>query len=119
MNQDKTIAELKNKTLTLIEKGDNEIVFTTASGERYMMLHEQDCCESVVIETINGDLNSLVGSPITVALENVKSGESPNGYDSVTLTDFVLGTESARVEISWRGESNGYYSESVYFMQID
>jgi len=114
-----TIAELEGKTLSLVECGDEEIVFTCASGERYRMYHEQDCCESVDITEVVGDLASLVGSPILVANEVIGHEGPKNKYDSVTLTDFVLGTKDSTVTIKWLGASNGYYSEEVYIAQID
>ena len=43
------------------------------------MYHEQDCCESVYLEEIIGDLDDLIGSPITMAEEISQVGESDWG----------------------------------------
>ena len=102
---------------------DDEIRFTLEDGRELVMGHVQDCCESVVIEEIIGDLDDLVGSPILVAEERCSSDDEKYGdpertkdgwgYDSVTWTFYELRTNKGSVTIRWCGESNGYYSESV------
>lgn len=98
--------------------GENQIHFILESGLSFVMHHNQDCCESVTIEDINGDLSDLVGSPILQASEAV-SNENPEGVivdeyqDSFTYTFYKLATIKGYVTIRWYGESNGYYSESV------
>lgn len=117
------MAELKDligKTLTKVEQvGEDEIVFLTNEGKRYKLYHSQDCCESVTIEDVVGDLADLVGEPILVA-EEVTSNENPEGVtkeyqDSFTWTFYKFATRKGYVDIRWYGESNGYYSESVDF----
>jgi len=118
MSEYKSIEELKGKTLSKVEQnGNEEIVFTCEDGTRFHMYHEQDCCESVWIDRIDGSLNSLIGEPIKYAKEVPGHGD-PAGYESVTFTDFHLKTKNAHAVIHWIGSSNGYYSESVYFVQI-
>ena len=54
------IKDLIGKTLIEIEKiNDEELIFHCTSGEKYRMFHDQDCCESVHIEDICGDLEDL------------------------------------------------------------
>ena len=108
------ISALLGKTLTAVKRiGDEEIIFTVDEGERYKMYHSQDCCESVEIEDIEGDLQSLVGNPIVVAVE--VSQEDPNASESGTWTFYKLATIKGYVDIRWYGSSNGCYSESVSF----
>lgn len=119
------MAELKDligKTLTHVEQvGEDEIVFVTDEGKRYKLHHTQDCCESVTIEDIVGDLNDLVGEPILIAEEAISCGENPENVtkeyqdDSFTWTFYKFATRKGYVDIRWYGESNGYYSESVDF----
>ncbi len=109
---------LKGKTLSSVEGDDYELVFKTADGETYRMYHEQDCCESVRIEDIVGDLQDLVGSEILIAEE--VDGESPadfEAYESYTWTFYKFATRKGYVDIRWLGQSNGYYSESVSFVK--
>lgn len=112
----KKFEDLKGLTLQSVEVLDHEteMVLTTTEGIKVRLYHSQDCCESVYIESIVGDLGDLIGSPLTLAEEVV--GESQwddNGYDSVTWTFYKLATVKGYVDIRWCGASNGYYSESV------
>lgn len=115
--------ELVGKTLTDVKQnGDDEIIFTDSNGEQYKLYHSQDCCESVTIDDICGDLNDIIGSPIVVA-EEATSNENPEGVtkeyqDSFTWTFYKIDTKKGGVTIRWYGDSNGYYSESVYFVKV-
>jgi hypothetical protein len=84
------------------------------------MFHWQDCCESVVIDDINGDLNNLIGTPIEMAEECTNSNNPQNEWDeSFTWTFYKLATVKGYVNIKWYGCSNGYYSESVSFEMLE
>ena len=117
------VEDLLGKTLVSVEQvGVDEIVFVTAEGEKYKLCHVQDCCESVTIEDIVGDLSDLVGEPILLA-EEVTSDENPKGgrthylNDSFTWTFYKFATRKGYVDIRWYGVSNGYYSEGVDFVK--
>ena len=110
---------LTGKTLESVVDEGNELVFKTTDGETYRMYHEQDCCESVVLEDVVGDLQDLVGSVILVAEE--VEGESPadfEAYESYTWTFYKFATRKGYVDLRWLGQSNGYYSESVSFCKV-
>lgn len=121
-NNEVPFAALVGKTLadvTSVAKGDDRITFTTTDGESFLMHHSQDCCESVSIDDIEGDLADLIGSPIVLAEESSNSdpmpGQEVDNYYSFTWTFYRIATAKGFVVIRWYGESNGYYSESVDF----
>lgn len=109
---------LKGKILINIEcKGDNEIQFIDSENNIYHMYHEQDCCEEVYIKDICGNLSHLLDSPITMAECIVNEGNTDEDeWGTGTWTFYKLATVKGYVTISWYGESNGYYSETVDFV---
>lgn len=116
--------DLLGKIITSIDINDDKdkIIFTLHSGKRCILYHSQDCCESVSIEDIEGDINDLLGHPILLA-DEVTSYENPEGIEkdyqeSFTWTFYKLATIAGSVTIRWYGQSNGYYSESVYFEEM-
>jgi hypothetical protein len=119
-------AELRGKTITAISQEGDEIITITTAEATYRMIHHQDCCESVRVHSVVGDLQWLVGLPLIVAEESViKEGkdwpadmEKPDYLDCWTITIYSFATALAKVQIRWLGESNGYYSESVDINRI-
>ena len=111
------LARMVGKTFVQVEgsAGDGEMLFRTADGETFLFSHYQDCCESVRIEDICGDIQDLVGEPILMAEE--VSGEIPaqdeEYIESQTWTFYKFATRRGYVDVRWLGESNGYYSERV------
>jgi hypothetical protein len=110
------MAQMLGKTFVQVtgSVGGYEMLFETATGERFMFAHQQDCCESVDINDIVGDLQDLCGEPLLVA-EEVKGATEPDEehYESYTYTFYKFATRKGYVDVRWLGESNGYYSESV------
>lgn len=119
------VSELLGKTLVAItgaDEGNNEIIFECSDGSKYRMYHEQDCCESVLIEDICGYIKSLVGNPLTMAEDISNTMDIPavdEWVDSCTWTWYKFATVKGYVTIRWYGESNGYYSERVDFEKME
>ena len=112
------VSELVGKTLVDVNTGDEHIRFKTDDGIDFVMHHEQDCCESVYVEDINGDLSDLIGQPIVMAEEVTESGVEDDYGESFTWTFYKIGTVKGVVTIRWYGTSNGYYSEAVDFIRL-
>jgi hypothetical protein len=115
----KIFNSMLGKTMIDVKKSD-ELLFTSDDGKKFKFYHYQDCCESVYIEDVVGDLSDLIGSPILVA-EEVDNIDEPKNYihddSSYTWTFYKFGTAKGSVTVRWLGTSNGYYSESVDFIE--
>jgi hypothetical protein len=111
------------KTMSSVtgETGDSEMIFVSNDNKIFKFLHYQNCCESVSIEDVAGDISDLVGSPIVMA-EEVSSENIPDHsdtyYDSSTWTFYKFATMKGSVTVRWLGTSNGYYSESVSYEEL-
>lgn len=117
------ISELEGKVLKNVEKSryddsEDQIIFTTEDGKMFRLYHDQSCCEEVRIESIVGELEWLVGNPITMA--EVVTQEGKKGWDGTSTWSFYkFATIRGYVTIRWYGESNGYYSEEVDFCRLE
>lgn len=113
---------LKGKTLVeckQVDVGQDEVHFVVSDDEAYKLTHYQDCCESVYLAEVIGDLDDLVGAELVEAEEVAgESGEISEWGDSCTWTFYKFRTRKGSVTLRWCGESNGYYSESVDFTKI-
>ena len=94
--------------------GNDALYFEQEDGEVFVLTHLQECCEWVYIESVDGDLEDLVGAPLLMAEEAIDTNESNYGSDaSMTYTFYKLATTKGYVTIRFYGGSNGYYSERV------
>jgi hypothetical protein len=111
------ISKLLGLTLSKVkgEDGDDQMIFITDDNRKFILYHSQDCCETVYLEDVIGDIEDLIGSPILVAEESSKQKDSDFG--SETWTYYKIDTLKGGVTIRWFGSSNGYYSESVNFRE--
>lgn len=111
--------ELVGKTFSRVYTSyDNTVLyFEEYNGDYYKFYHEQDCCESVYIEDICGDLTDLEDAVITQAEETISKKELENG-ESLTYTFYKFATVKGYVTVRWLGKSNGYYSEEVSFKEV-
>lgn len=110
------MSDLVGKTFKTVIAKTDELIFIGDCGT-FSFYHEQDCCESVYIEDVVGDLSDLEGEPILMAEEVI--GETPEGWEkdklteSYTWTFYKFATKKGYVDVRWFGESNGCYSESA------
>lgn len=99
---------------------DDTLTFYFTDTNFVEFYHVSDCCESVYIESVDGDLDDLLFSPLTVAEEVAVNLDLPanaayvrKDEESYTWTFYKFATEKGSVTVRWLGTSNGYYSESV------
>ncbi|MBC3496758.1 hypothetical protein HU764_008725 [Pseudomonas sp. SWRI100] len=105
------------------EKGSSMIMLLAACGRSFSMHHYDLCSEEVSLDDIEGDISDVVGSPITTAEKTTSPGTPSNAQDrltqlSQTWTFYRIGTVKGMVVLRWFGESNGYYSEEVDFVEL-
>lgn len=117
----KTFEDLVGRTLCRVTEDGEELVLYLSDTNYVRFFHYQDCCESVYIEDICGDLEDLVGSPLLVAEEvsNYEAEPKYEGEESYTWTFYRFATQKGWVNVRWYGSSNGYYSESVSVEVVD
>lgn len=98
-----------------------EIVFKNNDFE-FRFYHEYDCCESVYIESITGEIEDLINEPIHF-IDESKSPYFEDTYgllmggankDECIWTFYKFGTRKGYVDIRWIGGSNGYYSVEIH-----
>jgi hypothetical protein len=115
MTTEQALRNMVGTIFPIVIVNGSELIFENAN-ERYVFAHQQDCCESVYIESIVGDIEDLVNTPILTAEESF--GDTPadstaEPSESYTWTFYKFATFKGYVDVRWLGESNGYYSESV------
>ena len=125
-NTSENLKALVGQTVTAIEReptGEGVLLrLHLADGTTMAFIHEQDCCESVGLDDVEGDDDAIVGSPILVAEEVSNTPAEPKDeddakYGSFTWTFYKLATVKGYMTIKFYGTSNGYYSESVDFVR--
>lgn len=103
---DVTSEQLRNGIALLFYRGDGNVV---------EFCHQQDCCEDVYLEDIDGDIDDIIGEKILSAEERTEERTDNYGYYSerTRWTFYHIRTAKGCVVIRWYGSSNGYYSEDV------
>ena len=101
-----------------IDREENQILLTTRSGRRFVVYHEQDCCETVAISGQDGSFDKLIGKPLTEARDFAVDTSEESIDSSQTTTTLVFRVDDQTVISRWIGDSNGYYSESVDIAEL-
>ena len=109
---------LKTKETIINIKGmeqDSEKIIIETNLRKIFMSHEQDCCESVFVEDVVGNVDKHIGAELFDIDEKVSSEPlgGDNEYESFTYTFYTIKTSKGYLDVRWVGSSNGYYSESV------
>ena len=107
------ISIVVNNSVTSRKTVADSVVFTVDDGSYFEMYHDQDCCEDVSINDINGDINDLLNTPILLAEKNSNSSES-----EIEWTFYKIRTIKGTVDIRWVGYSH-YYAIGVSFYKME
>ena len=94
----------------IVETDDGDkLIFEKSNGDTYSFYPNRECCESITLKEIVGNLSNLENSPILIVEEN--------WYDtdvySWSFYKFKFVTQKGHVDISWYPESNGCYPTGV------
>ncbi len=104
-----------------LSEDKREMLFHFADGDIFRMcnLISRICFVDVWCEEIIGDLDDLIGSPLTMAEEVSNVDHAQNDYNegSHTWTFYKFSTAKGYVTLRWLGTSNGFYSEDVDIMK--
>lgn len=106
---------LKGKIIKKIEVKEFEIVFICEDNTKYIMFHEQSCCEGVEVEEIIGKTKNIIGYKVLNARKETSSSNKPIHK---LWTFYIIETRRGTVTIRWVGQSNGYYSIEVDFAEV-
>jgi len=108
------VSEMLGQTFSRVYSDIDTVTFEN-DEVRYTLYHDQDCCETVSVEEIIGDLEDLERWPLLIAREDTNA-EDPGTCqsESYTYTFYNFATFKGYVTIRFLGESNCYYSEDVY-----
>ena len=117
-----TLSQLLGEVVVKIDvdkdNQDQFVLFTLDSGKKLKLYHYQECCEGVWLEDVVGDLDDLIGTPITTAEVVFEKKEFDNAYEYGTWSFYKFATIKGYVDLRFCGESNGYYSETVDFGEV-
>ena len=116
------VSSLLGRTLTKIDRtehcGFDAIAWHCLDGTSWLMCYEPDCCASAYLDDVCGDFADLIGEPLVLAEETTSDGSRDQDRpESRTWTFYRFATVRGYVTLTWRGESNGYYSESISFVE--
>lgn len=107
--------------ITGLEDYSTKVTIKFTDGTKIVQYHDQDCCESVLVAQVDGNVEKHIGATMLSIEEKITrpSEEITNedGWDytpdSLTATFYTLKTSKGYLDWRWDGESNGCYSESV------
>jgi hypothetical protein len=116
--------DMVGKTFTRIEhiKDGQERIFFYSDKYVYRMMHEQNCCENVIVDEVHGDIGDLIDTPILDAYLSTNEGhitETQYENEHYTWSFYTIRTIKGSVTLKRYGTSNGYYSEEVNFSRED
>jgi len=114
------LRHVSGKTMVSVEGLEDKserVVFTFSDGWRLLMEHHEECCEDVALEWHQSDELMM---PAALRDVTARSGRIDSPIGSLTHTFYVFRMmDWQSFTMSWRGESNGYYSERPLIRVFD
>lgn len=117
-----TYTEFSGKIIEEIrgcKKHSNEVTIKFTDGTSLKFYHQQNCCETVLLEDFDTAPEHLINTNI-ISIEERKYLDSENAVkplndlaESYTWTFYIIKTSKFTMWMRWYGESNGWYSEEV------
>lgn len=107
------------KAIDGLERGSDDVRIILEDDGYIHQYHETDCCESVSVEQVDGDVQKHIGATIySIEVKVLDYNDLPAGTlnytpESLTATFYTMKTSKGYLDWRWFGESNGYYSERV------
>lgn len=113
---------LKNGLIKIegLLKDSEEVRFYCKDGSTIIMFHDQNCCESVTLESadsIDNNDDIYTNCDWCELEETTETGEG--AWCHYTWTFYKVKTNKGYDTIRWYGSSNGYYSERVNFAILE
>ena len=92
------VSELRDQTFTSVRADEDTVTFENDSV-RYVLYHDQNCCECVMVEEIIGDLEDLERLPLLIAREDSNADGPELNEESYTWTFYNFATYKGYVTI--------------------
>lgn len=110
-----TFARLAGKRIakTVGKVGDRHFLLYLEGDRVVYLYHPQDCCESVDLADIVGDMADLQGAVVVSAEVTTNKTTNSSVAKSTQLTYYNIQTNKGYIQLMWFGSSNGYYSSEV------
>lgn len=99
---------LRGQTVVNMWIGQEEISFSTESGETFRMYHDKVCCDKGHLNGVSGGIGDLLFSPLLLAMQYTAKEcyeDEGNFVGSANETAFIFTTEKGSVVISWKGSA--------------
>jgi len=100
------LSEMIGKTFASVNTAHDTIIFAF-DDKCFILGHEQDCCETVEITDICGDLRDLAGSPMLIAEETGGIIEQKDDAP-IDWTFYRFATARGTVTVRFEGASEFY-----------
>lgn len=98
----------------------DEVLYLCTRQAIFAIRHKQDCCEDVWFVDGEEDISDMVGDYLVkIRIDVSPQDRDPDRVDECSTWTFVtIQTLKNSYSFRWRGESNGYYSETVQLDDI-